>query len=899
MATVLGLSFYYHDSAAALVKNGEIIAACAEERFSRKKHSSAFPKYAVEFCLDSAGISLNDIDAIVFYEKPTLKLFRVVESLVSAWPYSLDPFVRELPSFLSTKVNISEVIQQHLPGYKGDILFSEHHLSHAASAFFCSPFDRAAILTLDGVGEWETATMGEGQGRDIVMRKAIRFPHSMGLFYSALTGYLGFKVNDGEWKIMGLAGYGQPRYVDAMRKLMQVYPDGSFRMNLKYFVHQRSTRFIANNGAWEKLLGIPRRLPNAEILPCHEDLACSGQKILEEMILALARQARREAKTDNLVIAGGVGLNGLANWRIEKEGIFKNVWIQPAAGDDGGALGAALLVSETLFKESTTPMRHAYYGPRYSNEEIASFLEQKGIPHTGLQTPAMVDRVADLIKDGRVVGWFRGAMEFGPRALGARSILADAANPEMKDILNRKIKFREYFRPFAPSVPLEHVHEYFEVLPGSEFPFMIKVPQVRPEKRALIPAVTHADGTSRVQTVRAEDNPVYYELLMSLKEKIGVPIVLNTSFNIRGEPIVCRPEEAYRCFLKTDIDALVLEDHLLEKHAKIEINLDGNYKACDALELDETSLAASAVTASAEYPRSSLTQASGPSVEAAKKEVLHFYKELPFNYYSNSLDHASELMKKNPIQEYPYLNQYLKKKENAGMRILDVGCGSGWFVNSCVHYYHHQATGIDLNPGVLKQARSVNRFLPSPGNVEFYGVDVFKYEPAQPFDIVNSLGVLHHIPECIDAIKKCLSWVKPGGYFHLGLYHRYGRKPFLDYFKDLQRKGVSESELLKEFSVMNPNIKDPIHMQSWFRDQVLHPYEAQYTYADIAPILRSQGFLVQKTSINHYKSMTSDEEIIKLEKKLEALGKKALKRRAYYPGFFTLWSKKTGSYIKK
>src|SRR3989338_3559010 len=567
MAKVLGLSFFFHDSAAALVCDGKIVAAGAEERFSRRKHSSEFPKMAIEFCLYAGGLkSINELDAIVFYEKPLIKFFRVVESTVTTWPLSFETFVSKFPKFLSTKINIYEVIREHLPGYKGQILFSEHHLSHAASAYYCSPFDHAAILTLDGVGEWETSSIGEGKGRNIDLQYTLHFPHSIGLLYSALTSYLGFKVNDGEWKVMGLAPYGTPKYTERFRKLVTMKEDGSFALNLKYFAHHYSSKWTCNLKEWGELFGFTRRDPKATIEQYHEDLARSGQAVVEEMILGLARQARKECDSENLVIAGGVGLNSVANWKIEKSGIFKNVWIQPAAGDDGGALGAALLVSQLIYKDPPTPeMKHAYWGPSYGDDEILDFLKARQISHIKMDDEGLVNRTAELIASDKVVGWFRGALEFGPRSLGNRSILANPSKPEMKAIVNEKIKFREYFRPFAPSILAECASDFFEVPEGADMPFMLKVPKVRPDKRHLIAAVTHADDTGRVQTVSQDSNPVYYQLLKAVRARTGIPVVLNTSFNVRGEPIVCSPADAYNCFMRTGIDALVLGNYLIEK----------------------------------------------------------------------------------------------------------------------------------------------------------------------------------------------------------------------------------------------------------------------------------------------------------------------------------------------
>ena len=472
MAKVLGLSFFFHDSSAALVCDGRIVAAVTEERFCRRKHTNEFPKQSIEYCLEAGRLkSINELDAIVFYEKPIMKLHRIIEVLVAVWPRGLLTFVQRLPAFLSSKFNVYRTIEKMLPGYGGEILFTDHHLSHAASAFYCSPFNDAAILTIDGVGEWETTTMGVGRDRSIELDRAIHFPHSIGLLYSALTGYLGFRVNDGEWKVMGLAPYGEPKYVDQFRQLVELNSDGSFRLNMDMFVYHYSSKWTAHHGRWEKLFGFPRRLSGEELQQHHEDLARSGQAVVEEMILGLAREAQHRSGSENLVIAGGVGLNSVANWKIEKQGIFKNIWIQPAPGDDGGALGAALMASQMLFADKCTPeMTDVYLGPSVEEYEIDTFLEMKGIDHERLDEETLVERVADIMSSGQVVGWFRGRMEFGPRSLGSRSILADATNPDMKAIINEKIKYREYFRPFAPAVPLDEVHEYFEVDPRHRAP---------------------------------------------------------------------------------------------------------------------------------------------------------------------------------------------------------------------------------------------------------------------------------------------------------------------------------------------------------------------------------------------------------------------------------------------
>jgi carbamoyltransferase len=890
MAQVLGLSFFFHDSAAALVRNGEIVAAATEERFCRRKHTSEFPKRAIEYCLEQAALgSINDLDAIVFYEKPILKFHRIVETLVAVWPMGLRTFVRRLPPFLVSKFNVLRTIERMLPGYRGQILFTDHHASHAASAFYCSPFEEAAILTIDGVGEFETTTIGVGRGRHIELDRAIHFPHSIGLLYSALTSYLGFRVNDGEWKVMGLAPYGEPRYLDRFRRLVRVKPDGSFQLNMKYFVHHYSAQWTAHHRRWERLFGFPRRSAEGELRRCHEDLARSGQIVVEELILNLAREARRSSGSENLVMAGGVGLNSVANWKIEREGIFDNVWIQPAAGDDGGAVGAALLVSQELFHDDPCAgMKDAYLGPEFSDDEIQDFLKTRGIPYRHCSDQELVDLVADFVKDKRIVGWFQGRMEFGPRALGARSILADAGDPGMKAAVNRKIKYREYFRPFAPAIPLENVHEYFEVQPGTSLPFMSKVPSVRRDKRDLIPAVTHEDGTGRVQTVTEKGNPLFHRLLKAVQRRTGVPVLLNTSFNVRGEPIVCSPEDAYNCFMSTGIDALVLGRCLLTKDAEQKVDHSAGYERSNELEsrigeesTEEGSAPPSVLT---------ITPSVGSSADTAER-VLDFYKELPFNVYSNAVETAVQLTRANRVKQYPPLHKRLRSISEP--RVLDAGCGAGWFVNSCAYFYGASVTGFDVNPVVLKQARAVARLMEGCDENTFIKADVFDFEPEHAFDIVNSLGVFHHTTDCHAAIRKAVRWIMPGGYLHLGLYHLYGRRPFLDHFGGLRAAGASEAELLEEFRQLNPGITDETHLLSWFRDQVFHPHETQHTYEEIEELLTSLGLVVEATSINKYRKPAPIEAIIERERKLEEDSKAALHRkRRYFPGFFVVWARK-------
>ena len=562
---VLGISCYYHDAGAALVKDGQLVAAAEEERFNRQKHYSDFPARAVEYCLREAGITIADVDTIGFYEKPLVKFSRILETTLAAWPRTYGTWVRSMPIWLLHKLRIGRTIQKEL-GTDKDIYYCQHHLAHAASAFLVSPFEEAAVITADGVGEWTTTGWGVGRGTEIRIDKEIRFPHSVGLLFSAITAYLGFRVNDAEWKVMGLAPYGRPTYVDKFREVVDIRDDGSFRLNLAYFAHHYSTERIFNR-RWEALFGRPQRPPETELDEFHRDIAHSGQKIVEEIMVKIATHVQRVTGLDNLCIGGGVGLNCVANWRMLQESGFKNIFIQPAAGDSGGALGTAFYLYNSVLKHARTfVMRHGYWGPAFSDDEVEAALKRNQLAYTYCpREEELLETTARWIDEGRVVGWFQGRLEFGPRALGARSLLADARNPQMKDIINAKVKFREAFRPFAPSVLKEHAHEYFEMPAGMDAPFMLLVPRVRPEMHRVLPAVTHQDGTGRVQTVTEEDNGRYYRLIKTFAKRTGVPVVINTSFNVRGEPIVCTPQDAISTYVSTGIDTLVIGNYLVSE----------------------------------------------------------------------------------------------------------------------------------------------------------------------------------------------------------------------------------------------------------------------------------------------------------------------------------------------
>jgi carbamoyltransferase len=585
---ILGISCYYHDAAAALVRDGEIIAAAQEERFSRRKHDPRFPSRAIDYCLEEGRIDPPVLSAVVFYDNPLLTFDRILKSLLHVAPRGIDQWRKAAPTWLGLKFRVQEAVRRTLQA-EVPVLFSEHHMSHAASAFYPSPFRDAAILTLDGVGEWATTTIGAGRGAEIELLEEIDFPHSLGLLYSAFTYYCGFKVNSGEYKLMGLAAYGTPRYEDTIRAhLIDIRDDGSYRLNTRYFGFLDSKTMV--NEAFEELFGGPPRRPESRITRREMDLAASIQKVTEDVVLRLARHARDLTGMSNLVMAGGVALNCVAGGRLVRERIFENLWIQPAAGDAGGSLGAALLAAHRYFGVPREPpedgrdaQQGSYLGPAYTNREVKAFLDYHGYPYAEVSDEERARLVARCLAEGKIVGYMVGRMEFGPRALGARSILGDARDQKTQSAMNLKIKFRESFRPFAPSVLRERCAEYFEL--DIDSPYMLLVAPVRQErrlaadptmtdddmlpvinqKRSDIPAVTHVDYTARVQTVDPVTKPDYYAVLKAFEALTGYGIIVNTSFNVRGEPIVCTPADAYRCFMRTEIDVLVMENCVLAK----------------------------------------------------------------------------------------------------------------------------------------------------------------------------------------------------------------------------------------------------------------------------------------------------------------------------------------------
>jgi carbamoyltransferase len=609
---ILGLSAYYHDSAACLVEDGRIVAAAQEERFTRRKHDANFPSRAVEYCLREAGIGVKELDHVGFYEKPLVKFERLLETYTAVAPRGWKSYLMALPIWLSEKLWMADDIRERLEGYPGDVLFGEHHESHAASAFYPSPFEQAAIVTMDGVGEWATSSIGVGRGGEIEMLRELRFPHSLGLLYSAFTYYTGFKVNSGEYKVMGLAPYGEPKYVKLIKDhLVDIRDDGSLWMNMEYFTYPHGLTMTGRR--FDALFGGPPRPPESKLTQREMDLARSIQAITEEVMLKMAAFAHRETGMRDLCLAGGVALNCVGNGRLLREGPFEQIWIQPAAGDAGGALGVALSLWHRYLEKPRVSceaagtwqrrgpkyadaMQGSFLGPRSTESEVKAFLDRHNCPARRLAPAALADQIAALMAEEKVIGLVQGRMEFGPRALGARSIIGDARSPKMQSMMNLKIKFRESFRPFAPAVLREHAADWFEL--DVDSPYMLLVADVLPSRRlpvpadadarwgidqlnvprSTVPAITHVDYSARVQTVRRDTNPLYYDIIDAFYRRTGCPVIVNTSFNVRGEPIVCTPEDAFRCFMRTNMDVLVLENYVLVKSEQAPVADDESWK---------------------------------------------------------------------------------------------------------------------------------------------------------------------------------------------------------------------------------------------------------------------------------------------------------------------------------
>ena len=597
---ILGISAFYHDSAACLVQDGKIISAAQEERFTRKKHDSAFPENAINFCMKDNGLTIEDIDIVAYYDKPFLTFERILETYLSYAPVGIRSFIKALPLWIKKKLWMKEVIRKEL-NYNGKIVFPEHHESHAASAFFPSPFQEAAFITMDGVGEWTTTSYGIGKDNNLDIMAEIHFPHSLGLLYSAATYFTGFRVNSGEYKVMGLAPYGVPKYKDIiMKELIDLREDGSFMMNMDYFDYCVGLKMTSSK--LDKLFDGPPRQPETELTQREMDIARSVQDVTEEVVLRMGRHIRKETGQKNLCIAGGVGLNCVANGKLLREKVFDKIWIQPAAGDAGCSLGAAMftwykyLGNERKADGENDSQQGSYLGPKFEDRDIVEYLNKNNIPYAELSNEEMPEKIADLIADEKVIGWFQGKMEFGPRALGGRSIIGDARSQKMQETMNLKIKFRESFRPFAPSVIRERVSDFFEH--DGESPYMLLVAPVKKSirremteeeqklfgleklhvSRSTIPAITHVDYSARIQTVDGRYNNRYYQMIKKFDEKQGCPVIINTSFNVRGEPIVCTPEDAFRCFMRTNMDYLIMENILLDKRDQKPLEKDSDWQ---------------------------------------------------------------------------------------------------------------------------------------------------------------------------------------------------------------------------------------------------------------------------------------------------------------------------------
>jgi carbamoyltransferase len=869
MTRILGISAFYHDAAAALVVNGEIVAAAQEERFSREKHDENFPVHAIDYCLNRAGLTAADLDYVAFYDKPLLKFERLLETYLAYAPRGFTSFMAAMPVWLQKKLYLRRELNRGLKkAYRKRYIFTSHHESHAASAFFPSPFEEAAILTMDGVGEWATATLGVGRGHRIRLTHEQRFPHSLGLLYSAFTYYCGFTVNSGEYKLMGLAPYGEPRYVDLiLERLVDLKEDGSLRMDMDYFNYCQG--LTMTTGKFNDLFGAPPRRPETPLTPLYMDVAASIQKVTEEIMLRAARHAHRLTGLKNLCLAGGVALNCVANGRILREGPFENIWIQPAAGDAGGALGAALFVWHQLLEKPRTPrpadsQRGSLLGPACDDERIEQALRRHRVVYRKMEEGALCDRVADLMAEGQVIGWFQGAMEFGPRALGARSILGDPRHPEMQTRMNVKVKFREGFRPFAPAVLRERAADYFEVAPDSDQPYMLLVAPVKESRRTMldagsvgaegidklkiirseIPAVTHVDYSARIQTADPERHGRYYRLIRRFADKTGCPVVVNTSFNLGWDPIVCTPDEAIRTFMSCDIDALCLGDYLMEKVDQ-PASMGGNNGAgasdfflhrllsspcCGSdLRFGADHYACSACRH--RYPvESGIPLLYWPHERVGDpndvtERVKAFYEETPFPNYDDH-DSVRSLIEKSRRGGYARdLNDAIPYNST----VLEVGCGTGQLSNflgiSCRH-----VVGTDLCLNSLKLGEEF-RARHHLARVAFVQMNLFRpcFKPEQ-FDVVLCNGVLHHTSDPFGGFQGLVKLVKPGGHIVIGLYNTWGRL-MTDLRRILFRLTGGRARWLDPYLRSTRLARDK--ERAWFADQYRHPHESKHTMGEV------------------------------------------------------------------
>jgi carbamoyltransferase len=869
---ILGISAFYHDSAACLVRDGEIIAAAQEERFSRKKHDLGFPRRAVEYCLKEADCSIDHVNYVAFYEKPFLKFERILQSYLAYAPSGLPSFLKAIPLWIKEKIWMKDEIRTELT-FSGPLLFPEHHESHAASAFYPSPFSEAAILTIDGVGEWTTTGFGIGRGNQIETQGDLSFPHSLGLLYSAFTYFTGFTVNSGEYKLMGLAPYGEPVYKNLiLRELVDLKEDGSFKLNMKYFNY--GVGLTMTSAEFARLFGGEPRKPESRLTKRDMDMARSIQDVTEEILLRMARQLHSRTGQKNLCLAGGAALNCVANGRILREGPFENIWIQPAAGDAGGALGAAMLVwhhylGKPRAADGTRDSQKAsLLGPRYSKEEIRRFLQSRNIRFSELSEKELPEKVADLLVAEKVIGWFRGRMEFGPRALGARSIIGDARSPRMQAIMNLKIKFRESFRPFAPCVLREHVQDWFDMRPSEDSPYMLliapvlkrhRVPMANGEcersrgdgdllqwvnlPRSTVPAITHVDYSARVQTVD-DRHGQFRRVMEEFYTRTGCPIIVNTSFNLSWEPIVCTAEQAYNTFMQSEMDVLVLENFLIQKHeqpvgfrawAKVgETKIDSDSPWADPRDgepLIVTEQGATNPKNGARYPvEDRIPRLFLPTrdVDLQRADVTElvkqFYEKTPFPNYDD-VDNVRALLEKAGRGLYARL---LNEQIPYDARVVEIGCGTGQLTNFLA-IAHRTALGTDmcLNSLVLARDFAMKHGI---GRAVFAQMNLFR--PALRngfFDFVISNGVLHHTSDPRRAFARISRLVKPGGYILVGLYNLYSRSIHYARRSLYRWTGAANRWFDPAFGRVSAEGK----REAWLQDQYCHPHESCHTLDEV------------------------------------------------------------------
>ena len=837
MSKILGISAFYHDSAAALIDSGNIVSAAQEERFTRKKYDDDFPTQAIKFILEANNCNLNDIDKIIFYEKPFLKFERLLETYIAYSPRGFKQFSKAIPNWIKDKlfqkkkiINKLTKIQNNFD-FHDKIYFSEHHLSHAASAYYPSPFNNAIILIADGVGEWATTTIAIGDKNKIKIVKEIQFPHSLGLIYSAFTYFIGFRVNGGEYKLMGLAPYGEPKYKrKILENLIDVKDDGSFRLNQYYFNY--ATGLTMTNNNFNILFRHKPRDPQTEkINQFHMDLAASIQKVVEEILLKIIKNLFNEYKIPNLCLAGGVALNCVANGKILKEKLFENIWIQPAAGDAGGSLGAALLYWHNVLgnkkKNNIDTMQCTYLGPEYSNDEIKNTLLKIGAKFVSLEKNELLDLTTNHLISGSAIGWFQGKMEFGPRALGGRSILSDPRSSVMQKKLNLKIKFRESFRPFAPSVLLEDLNDWFDMT--TESPYMLMVAEVKKDKlikiskeekllkgidklnisRSQIPAVTHVDNTARIQTVTRK-NGLYYELIKRFKEKTKCPLIVNTSFNIRGEPPVNSPIDAYRCFMTTDLDLLIIGNCVLEKKDQIDQDLFFWKK-----------IFKKKFTINDNIVRFSIDDQSA-------KKIVNFYTESPFPNYKKNEDKSSIIYK----GEKNFLTKEFKKFIGFDKNVLEVGCGTGQLSLYFAIGNNNRIFALDPTLASIKLGKefSVKNNI---NNIKFINADIFDdVFNEKIFDFIWTNGVLHHTKNPTLAFDIISKYLKKNGYILVGLYNKYGRLRTI--FRKFLYKLFGKNIVMYLDPILR-NIKkgNEDQIKSWIKDQYENPVESLHSLDEV------------------------------------------------------------------